>query len=283
MTAALFAILLALGGAYAVRQYLHQAPATVETPKPVLIPIAGADLMAGRTVTFNDIVVLPLTPEQLKQSKYATLTYMSSTQQIIGRRLRAPLAKGEIFQPENFYPDGMGPGLAQLLKPGQLAVSIPIHNVAAVDGFAGPGSVVDVLFRSAPTDEREELVFTLLERVSLLAIGRAAIPGQEVALKEGAATLALSPRQARALKMVEGRGELSLALRHPDDQLDAATGPSPPLALTQLFGAPASRRVRAMEIYRGSAREVLTFAGPFESRLPNSQISTPIPAETNSR
>jgi hypothetical protein len=74
---------------------------------------------------------------------------------------------------------------------------------------------------------------------------------------------------------------LSLALRHPNDEVSVAATSSPPLALSQLFGVPMVQRLRSMEVYRGAQREVLTFGSPPEPRLPSSQIGTPVPAEQN--
>jgi hypothetical protein len=62
---------------------------------------------------------------------------------------------------------------------------------------------------------------TLLERVEVLAIDTYTQPGQKVELEQdGTVTLAVTPHQAKMLKVVEGRGELSLTLRNPEDQFE---------------------------------------------------------------
>ena len=121
----------------------------------------------------------------------------------------------------SFYPDGAGPGIAEMLDEGYRAVSIPIEHISAVQGFARPGTFVDVLFRSKETEDRPEVTITLLERVKVLAVNKNTLSEHNVDLdKGGAVTLAVTPLQAKALKVVEARGELSLTLRNPNDELD---------------------------------------------------------------
>ncbi len=135
--------------------------------------------------------------------------------------LKEAVNRGETFLPTAFYPDGGGPGIAELLEDGYRAVTIPIEHISAVQGFARPGSFVDVLFRSEEKEDRPEVTITLLERVEVLAVNKNTLSEKSEELKNGGAvTLAVTPIQAKALKVVEGRGELSLTLRNPKDQLD---------------------------------------------------------------
>lgn len=229
MTAAIFAILVGLAGAFMVRQRLQQpAPNVVadgqieELPptKRVWVPVAADSLDVGRRLTLNDIVIREFSPEEFRASEFFGKGFMPETDQMDGRVLKVALAKGESFDPSDFFADGMGPGVAGLLKPGMRAVTVPIENVGAVEGFARPGSVVDVLFRSEKTTDRAEMTVTLLELVEVLAIDKITESGRDITLSNQATvTLAVAPRQAKALKTVEGRGQLSLTLRNPDDLL----------------------------------------------------------------
>lgn len=228
MTVVVFAILVGLGGAFVVRQELARPkleppPAPAATPQPVIVPVAATDLEPGQTITIHDIALLSFNPQDYPKSKYANLAYMRNPQQIQNRRLKMALRKGEAFMPEFLYPEGLGPGISDRLQAGYRAVTVPIQNVGAVQGFARPGTWVDVLFRANASGRRPEVTFTLLERVEVLAINQNLMPNQVVDGKDlGTVTLAVTPVQAKMLKVVEGRGELSLALRHPDDTLDMA-------------------------------------------------------------
>jgi Flp pilus assembly protein CpaB len=148
---------------------------------------------------------------------------MRNAGQILGRTLKMGLRKGEAFFPEFLYAEGYGPGISDRLQAGYRAVTVPIQNVGAVQGFARPGTWVDVIFRSEEAQKRPEMTLTLLERVEVLAIEASLLPNRQVNLdSSGTVTLAVTPHQAKMLKVVEGRGELSLALRHADDTLDMA-------------------------------------------------------------
>jgi pilus assembly protein CpaB len=293
MTAAIFAILIGLGGAYAVRQYLHKPAvqpgepvAQPAGPGDVLIPVASNDLIAGRVLSLNDIAILRFSPEQFKKSEYYGRQYMSRASQINGRRVRGSITKGDLFATASFYPEGMGPGLSELLEPGYRAISVPIHNIAAVAGFARPGSMVDILFRSQATENgRPESTITLIEMAEVLAVGDMTLPGHSVSIPSGDGTgnvtLAVSAIQAKALKVVEGRGELSLILRSPNerDSFISTQSNSEHLTIDQLLGYPTVTRTRTMDIYQGGKRTTLTFQENVQiEQAIGTQISTPIAA-----
>lgn len=225
MTVVVFAILVGLGGAYVVRQQMNgpQLPPLSDIQlkggeKKIIVPVAAIDLEKGRELSLHDVVIHSFTPEQYAKSKFAGQPYIRHTSQIFGRVLNQEVVKGTLFLPDLFYPDGHGPGVAERLQAGFRAVTVPIEDVGAVTGFAQPGSIVDVLFRSAPEGERPEVTMTLLEQVEVLALAETVTSGQRVDIRsQGNVTLAVTPAQAKILKVVEGRGELSLSLRNPDD------------------------------------------------------------------
>ncbi|MES2789502.1 MAG: Flp pilus assembly protein CpaB [Planctomycetota bacterium] len=293
MAAAIFAILIGLTGAFAVRQYLHNSPvvAAVEKPevvRPLMIPTASNDLPAGRTLTLSDIVITSVKPADLKKTKFYQKPFMPNVQQILGRTLVAEHKKGEAFLPENLYPEGMGPSVIESLRPGFRAVSIPIKNIQAVAGFARPGSVVDVIYRSKPHNGNPEMAMTLLERVELLAVGEISYEGHKVSKvlgeKGSSVTVAVTPIQAKALKIVEDKGDLTLALRRNEDNmvLPVSNG-SDAMTLEQLLGLPINRRATQVDIYHGSRLKRVHFdeaAMPVEEKARfGDMINTPIAAE----
>jgi len=225
LTVVVFAIIAGLAGAYVVRQQLQQAPAPLPEieaqNRTVIVPVAAIDLKSGQRLTVNDIALLRFSPEEYAQSEYVNQSYMRNSSQIQDRVLKVAVERGEAFLPTSFYPDGAGPGIAELLEEGYRAVTIPIEHISAVQGFARPGSMVDVLFRSRKEEDRPEVTITLLEHVEVLAVNTNTLSEKSVELdKDGAVTLAVTPNQAKALKVVEGRGELSLTLRNPNDDMD---------------------------------------------------------------
>lgn len=292
--AVIFAILIGLGGAYGVRQILKEPEPEEKIaprpPRPIAIPVAGYDLPAGRVVTLHDITFVKLTPDKLKKSKYANVPFINSTNMIIGRRLKVPVKMNEAFPTNVFYPDGMGPGIEELLKPGMVAKTLPIENADEMFSFISPGSLVDVFYRnSAPTPG---VTVTLLERVEVLAVGKVVSPtnpvnaqdgqnspGYRSSSKVGTVTVAVTPYQAKALTLVEGRGELRLALRNRNDFTSASVASSEGrLTLGQLMGLPIGIKARGMSVYQGGKRSTLIFDRKpvYDDRF---KIKTPIPAE----
>jgi Flp pilus assembly protein CpaB len=272
-----FAILFGLVGAYAVKRALQRpAETAVEEPKPVeqpiLVPVASLDLPAGRTVVEEDVMTISMTREALAKSKFPPLV-MQKVGQITGRVLREPHKRGQPFEPSGFYPKGMGPSIVENLQPGERAVTIAAQPDAVDGTFLTPGAIVDVLFR-ANADEKLELpdaTVTLLSRVRVLAVDHVTVEGESPSTKNQPAqkaqpiTLAVNENQARALKVVEGRGTLSVALRPMHDMtLALKEGPT---TLRGLLGLKEPEKEFVSEIYRGVHLTTLTFRGGRREKL----------------
>ncbi len=274
MTVAIFAILVGLAGAYTVRHYLHQAPerapeavARPAAEKPIYVPVAAREIAVGQKLSINDIVIRQFSAAEFSKSEFAGKAFMPTTEQIVGRMVKEPLQPNQVFHPNNFFPDEMGPGIAERLQPGYRAVSIPIENIGAVQGFARAGSVVDVLFRAALDEESPEITVTLIEGVEVLALDQTVVPGQiakrdRSSSEKGSVTLAVTPEQAKALKVAEGRGELSLTLRHPEEKGDMqlVSTASRSMTLEEVLGVPHKPKPAQIEIYRAGQKEVVDFS-----------------------
>ncbi len=308
MTVVVFAILIGLGGAFVVRQKLKQPGLPplrdlVATEQAVLVPTAAMDLTPGQTLTINEIALVSLSPDKYRASPYAGVPFMRDATQISGRKVKSQIKKGDPFLPDLFYPSNAGPGIADRLQPGYRAVTVPIENIGAVEGFAVPGSIVDVMFRSRSEGDRPEVTLTLLEQVEVLALDSHVVQGQSPTptperTTTASVTLAVTPQQGKMLKVVEGRGELSLALRNSDDNLgvlpfnlggvsqtrkivdngielatggvitgnghgtvaDLMTGTAERVTLDDLLGLPANQPPKQIEVYLGPEKKVIEFA-----------------------
>ncbi len=259
LTVSIFAVLFGLVGAYALRASL--AKPEVEPPPPprmVPVPLAANPLPAGRKLALGDMVMVPMTQEDMKSRNYPLEQLMIDSNQIVGRILHAEMKQGDPFLTVNLYPEGTGPKLSDKLKPGMRAVTIPVDNLSAVGGSTIEGNFVDVLFRAraraADLDAGRPAIpattVTLLENVEVLSVGRVAASAQQDQEEEtvdvrninlgiigrgygnnfaGAepvvsVTLAVSPDQASVVKAVLGQGEMSLSLRGDTTQKGAAAG-----------------------------------------------------------
>ena len=150
---AFLAVLVGLMGVYAVRK-AGSRPVMAQSdarPDQVTVPLSSVDLKAGRTIALGDIALMRMTRAEMKKRGIKG-PFMSSTSQIIGRTLKADLARGTTFDTAHFYPEGEGPNLATRLLPGQRAVTVAISDDNGLLGFAGPGQLVDLIFQVGEGD-----------------------------------------------------------------------------------------------------------------------------------
>jgi Flp pilus assembly protein CpaB len=213
-----------------------------------------------------------MTREEAAKAKFPPRV-MLKISQITGRVLREAHKRGQPFEPSGFYPKGMGPSIVENLQPGERAVTIASQPNAVDETFLTPGAIVDVLFR-ATADEKLDLpdaTVTLLSRVRVLAVGHVTTEGESTPAKPQAGqtaqpvTLAVNENQARALKVVDGRGTLSLALRPIHDMtLAVKEGPT---TLRGLLGLKEPEKEFVSEIYRGVHLTTLTFRGGRREKL----------------
>ena len=281
---AIVAVMFGLLGAYGVHQYLkkEKPQAEVAAPEAVTVPLASTDLKAGREVTVGDVAIMKLTPQQMKKQGISK-AFMSNTSQIIGRVLREDVKRRATFDTSLFYPQGTGPSVAQRLRPGLRAVTVSVEIDAAVAGLADVGSWVDVFFRSESDTKKglPETTVTLLRGVQVLALdqetfdGTRSDPPRGRTKKTTSVTLGVTPQQVAALKVVENRGTLTLALRHPDD-LEAVDAGAP-RTLDELLNRSASTK-HQMEIYRGRRRSEVEFEQ--DQRITSADVELPIPSAT---
>lgn len=229
MTFGILALLFGLGGAYLARLYLRPEPEVEAAPPPqsIEVPLAAMDLPADKLLRMGDIVIKPMTTEQIANQNIDPDRTLLNPQQIIGRRLSKTVRMLQPFLTDSLMPEGTRPSLAANLKPGMRAVTVPLSGLSAVGGFAGPGSMVDVFFRTKSVfdDTPGRVTFPdmtkmLLENVEVLALGPYTTPGEMIegdAADINTVTLAVTPDQAAKLAIVEGRGDLSLTLRDPTE------------------------------------------------------------------
>lgn len=233
LAVAVVAVLLALTGAFAVRQFLEEREAAVveggnepAAVQPITIPVAVTDLDHGRVLRESDFAGVTLSPEAFGKSEYAQRVFINKIDQLKGRVLKEPIGAGGTVGPAELYSEGTGPTVAEKLPAGMRAVTVKVSGAGFADGFAAPGTFVDVLFRSDPPKSGPtaipETTITALNRVQVLAVDVNPYPKSELDVsgktqsadaQEARVTFAVVPSQATMLKALEDRGEISLALR----------------------------------------------------------------------
>lgn len=294
MMAIIFAILIGLGGAYFVRQILTQDPIEEEVKQKtamVTVPTVAYDIPQNRTLVKNDIIVQSYTREEAARRFGKFPLYMSLVSQIVGRRAKVPISAGNPVTIGDLYPDGRGPSIEEQLKPGFVAKPLPISANDPMLTYIAPGSIVDVYFTTA----KGGVTVSLLERVEVLDVPKIEVPvfrRRRVSLTNQAAdanvptitrvqkvTVMVTDYQAKALTMVEGQGELRLALRKKNDfsTLNPNAAESR-MTIGRLLHEPVGLQRKGMQVYQGSKANNIIFNQKliYDERF---NIQTPIPEQ----
>jgi pilus assembly protein CpaB len=194
---------------------------SVETT-PVVI--ATCNLVRGRMVTSKDVKVC-LWPKSLCPEGA-----LASAEEAVGRAALSAVIGGEPILNAKLAAKDAGRGLAALVPKGMRAYAIQVSRGASgVAGFILPGNKVDVLLslRSSPSDENGGgTTMTLLQSVEILAVDQQldAPAENKVNPKDlSSVTLLVTPEQVARLDLGQSVGQLTLALRNPEDAGD--TGP----------------------------------------------------------
>lgn len=109
--------------------------------------------------------------------------------------------------------------LADLLEPGQRAMTIPVDSSIAMGGLLRPGHRVDIMCTFGTTVGQEKRTATLLQNVTVLAVGKTVGNGDEVEVKSAFKTITLGVglEDAERLALAAKQGVLSVALRGRQD------------------------------------------------------------------
>ncbi len=272
------AILFGLIGTWAFREYSKPQATVAQSvqlaaPAKVIVPMASRTLEPGHEIKIDDIALVQMTRDEMKEHGYDK-GFMSNASQIVGKVVKEGIRRGRTFDTKEFFPDGSRLGISERLEPGQRAITVSLTPTNALIGFAGAGQNVDVLFHygeqrkvanldnEASSDvavgrytfrkQFQSATVTLVQNATILALGNRAAPTADangvLAGNRVLVTLAVAPRDAEAIRVADGNGELSLTLRGPDD--DTAVELGQPKLLSEIIEIDSG--VRQMEIYRGT-------------------------------
>ena len=199
-----------------------------EGAEKIKVVVADRDLAAGMTIQAKDLGQKSVFKSQL--SGQAILP--EEVQMIIGKKLlfsvdaKEPVLLSSVILPERFRG-----GLSPTIRVGMRAISLAIGGEAAVSGLVQPNDHVDIvgtftLPSKTAVGQIETMTFTLLQDVTVLATG-SRIAKKELGMAAGAegrmggystVTFEVTPREAEMLLFSEHmKGQLSLSLRHPED------------------------------------------------------------------
>jgi len=231
-------VLLIFGGAWVsaalLTWLLYSATIAPKTDKTVKAVAAARDMPAGTRLKKGDLKEVRVAEKDLPRSAVV------DDKAIVERVLLFPVSSNEVITSSRLASTSGAEGLPATIDPGKRAISVAFTDATGVAGLIQPRSHVDVLF-TRPGSLAEAVTTTVIEDVVVLAIGRntevipapatpagAAAPAANISTTtQRAATLLVTPEQARKLEWAKNQGKISLTLRNPlDKALIADTEPT---------------------------------------------------------
>ena len=215
-------LLLIFGGAWVSAAllvwFLWAETKAPKTEKMLTAVAATHDLAAGTRLKKTDIRVVRLPEKSLPRT--AVLDEISA----LDRVLLFPVNANETLTTNKLASTKGAEGLAATIEPGMRAISVQINDSSGVSGLIQPRSHVDVLF-TRPGTMSEAATTTILEDIVVLSVGRNTEVAQNIAAidpkasrpQSQAATLLVTPEQARKIELAKNQGKISLSLRNPLD------------------------------------------------------------------
>jgi len=153
---------------------------------------------------------------------------------VAGRTVLYPLAKGEPILDRHLAVAGAGVGLTANIPPGMRAISVRSDEVVGVAGFMQPGTHVDVLLTYHSDKSPEPRTATVLQDVVILAAGQQIHPDPESKpTSVNVVTLLLRPEDAERVVLATSLGAIHFVLRNGADREQTA---SPSIGLNELAG-----------------------------------------------
>lgn len=279
-------LLLALAAAGGTTVYVRsliereRAPeATAQERRPAVreVLVAARELPVGTLLAGGD-VRWQAWPEALVGEGW--ILREDPAADVTGAVVRTPIASGSPVPASALVRPGERGFLAAVVRPGHVALTLPVDDAFAEAGLVRPGDHVDVLLtqdvgdveRGAGSRRAAEL---LVEDVRVLAVGgrlKAPADGEAAGGRRGArsATLEFTPEDARRVALAMDLGRIVLALR-PLARTGSVRASQPPAAapedpVTFEDEASAARRhTGSVLVFRGGEVEAVR-ARPAASR-----------------
>jgi pilus assembly protein CpaB len=218
-------VLLIFGGAWLsaaiLTWLLWAATKAPKSEKTTQVVAATRDLPAGTRLKRSDIKRIKVIDRDLPKSIITDERFALDHAVLLPVTANEPLTSGKLSSLAG------AEGLPAMIEPGKRAISVPITDASGVAGLVQPRAHVDVLFTRTGT-MAEAVTKTILEDVVVLSIGRnteasaANVDPRAARPQTQAATLLVTPEQARKLELAKNEGKISLALRNPLDRTEAA-------------------------------------------------------------
>ncbi|MEO7143786.1 MAG: Flp pilus assembly protein CpaB, partial [Bryobacteraceae bacterium] len=214
--------------------FLYAQTKAPKAEKTLKVVAAARDMPSGTLLKKSDVKLVRILERDLPRGA------VIDEKQALDHALIYPVSANETLTAMKLtYFVGVD-GLPSSIAPGMRAIAVSVNDMSGVAGLIEPRSRVDVLF-TRPGSLNEAVTSTILQDILVLAIGRSTEISSSSANADArvsraathAATLLVTPEQARMLELAKNEGKISLALRNPlDHSQSAGVGPTTAQALS---------------------------------------------------
>lgn len=210
------AVVLGILASVSAMHYVHQAAERAREQAQtrtatVAVPVRDlnkGDVLSGDELAERDVPVAFVPADAITPDNY---------QNYIGGVVAMPLSQG-VPVPSHAV-ESLANHFSDVIKPGDVAVTMQVDDVNSVSGLIAPGDHVDILMTLDGSDDKAQMR-PLLSNVPVLATGQET-GGVRHGQGDGESphtysdiTMELSPRDAQRLGVARKVGNLSVWLRH---------------------------------------------------------------------
>lgn len=210
------AVVLGILASMSAMHYVHQAAEKAREKsqtrtESVAVPVRNlnkGDVLAEGDLAARDVPVAFVPADAITPDNY---------QSYVGGVVTMPLSQG-VPVPEHAV-ESLANHFSDVIKPGDVAVTMQVDDVNSISGLIVPGDHVDILMTMAGSNDKAQMR-PLLSNVPVLATGQETNgtqrdqEGQDSPHTYSDITMELSPVDAQRLGVARKVGNLSVWLRH---------------------------------------------------------------------
>ena len=186
----------------------HEGPASAAAS----MVVATRDLTAGTLLSGSDLKTIQTDAASIPASAF------NSPHMAENRVLVSDVAAGVPLVSSMLAAEGSSAGVPALLKPGYRAISVEVSEVKGATDFIQPRCRVDVVTTVIEEGANKPVARTLLEDVTVLAVGSRMSPNAEPSAEPSRTiTLLVTPPQAELLELATSTTKVRLIMRNSQD------------------------------------------------------------------
>lgn len=188
----------------------------------VSVLAAAEDIPAFSQIERSQLTVKEY-PRNYLPPRYVT---KSLADDVVGQTTMYTIKKGHSISTTDLASTQSEAQLARVITPGMRALALPVNKVNSFGGLLRPKDHVDIIGTFQKPGEGDVETVTLLQNVTVLAVGAKLGAGRGAGDSKGrggragrtsTVTVLVTPEEAELLVFAQDRGELSMTMRNEED------------------------------------------------------------------